>query len=259
MRIGIVGYGKMGKLFAREFGKKHEVGIYSRHAGGFKFFGSIEELFKWAEVIVVARSLEETPRVLEKLAELSEKSEGKVIFDISTFKRDVMGTYKRFPEGVKVCSVHPMFGAGAKSFEGMRFIVIPVEGREEDVNPVIKIFKEFNAEVFTADAKTHDDMMKAVIGLPYFIGISFLSFVSEFGGIENFGGTSFEYLTTYAKALLNDSPEFINEILELSRDKIEEFLRFAEKGEFDIEKLREKFEHEIEEGYKRFYMVLNKE
>lgn len=211
-------------------------------------------------MIVVARSLEETPRVLEKLAELSEKSEGKVIFDISTFKRDVMETYKRFPEGVKVCSVHPMFGAGgAKSFEGgMRFIVVPVEGREEDVNPVIKIFKEFNAEVFTADAKIHDDMMKAVIGLPYFIGISFLSFVSEFEGIENFGGTSFEYLTTYAKALLNDSPEFINEILELSKDKIEEFLRFAEKGEFDIEKLREKFEHEIGKSYEEFYKVLNK-
>ncbi|NJE09163.1 prephenate dehydrogenase [Thermococcus sp. M39] len=261
MRIGIIGYGKMGRLFAKEFSTNHEVGIYSRHAKEieFKLFSSIEELFKWADVIIVAKSLEETPQVLETLAKLSEKSEGKVIFDISTFKKDVIEVYKRFPESVKVCSVHPMFGAGAKSFEGRRFIVIPVEGREEDANPVINLFKEFKAEVFVADAKIHDEMMKVVIGIPYFIGISFLSFVSKFEGVENFGGTSFEYLTTYAKAVLNDSPEFIKEVLEFSKDKIKEFLRFIEKGEFNVEELREKFEHEIGDNYKRFYMVLNKE
>ncbi|WP_457754720.1 prephenate dehydrogenase/arogenate dehydrogenase family protein [Thermococcus sp.] len=259
MRIGIIGYGKMGRLFAKEFSKKYEVGIYSRHAKRieFKLFGSIEELFKWADVIIVAKSLTETPQVLETLAKLSEKSKGKVIFDISTFKRDVIEIYKRFPESVNVCSVHPMFGAGSKSFEGRRFIVIPVEGREEDITPVINLFKEFKAEVFVADAKTHDEMMKVVIGIPYFIGISFLSFLSKFGGVENFGGTSFEYLTTYAKAVLNDSPEFIEKVLEFSKDKIEEFLRFAEKGEFDIEMLRKKFEHEIKESYKRFYKVLS--
>jgi len=261
MRIGIIGYGKMGKLFAKEFSTRHEVGIYSNHAekSEFKLFSSIEELFKWADLIVIAKSLEETPKVLEELAKLSEKIEGKVIFDISTFKRDVIEIYKRFPESVKVCSVHPMFGAGAKSFKGKRFIVIPVEGRGEDTNPVINLFKEFKAEVFVADAKTHDEMMKIVIGIPYFIGISFLSFVSEFEGVENFRGTSFEYLTTYAKAVLNDSPEFIDEVLEFSKDKIKEFLRFVEKGEFNVQELREKFEHEIEESYKRFYIVLNKE
>ncbi|ADT83406.1 prephenate dehydrogenase [Thermococcus barophilus] len=259
MRIGVIGYGKMGKLFAREFSTKHEVGIYSRHAKGieFKLFGSIDELFKWADVIIVAKSLEEIPQVLETLAKLSEKSQGKAIFDISTFKRDVIEIYKRFPESVNVCSVHPMFGAGAENFEGRRFIVIPVEGREGDITPVINLFKEFKAEVFIADAKTHDEMMKLVIGIPYFIGISFLSFLSEFEGVENFGGTSFEYLATYAKAVLNDSPEFIKEVLEFSKDKLREFLRFAEKGEFDIEMLRKKFEHEIEERYKRFYKVLS--
>ena len=259
-RIGIIGYGKMGKLFAREFSRRHEVGICSRHANGseFEFFGSMEELFKWANVLIVARSLEETPQVLEKLAELSEKIEGKVIFDISTFKRHVMEIYRRFPEGVKVCSVHPMFGAGAESFKGRRFIVIPVEGREEDINSVINLFKDFRAEVFVADAETHDEMMKVVIGIPYFIGISFLSFLSEFEGVENFGGTSFKYLTTYAKAVLNDSPEFIKEVLEFSKDKIEEFLEFA-KADVNIKDLKKRHKEQIIESYRRFYKVLNED
>lgn len=260
-RIAIIGYGKMGRLFAREFSRKHEVGIYSEHAqeGGFRLFGSMEELFKWADVIVVAKSLTETPQVLETLAKLSEKSQGKVIFDISTFKRDVMEIYGKFPGSVRVCSVHPMFGAGAKSFEGRRFIVVPVDGREEDAKPVVALLRQFKAEVFVADAETHDEMMKAVIGIPYFIGISFLSFISNVEGVENFGGTSFEYLTAYAKAVLNDSPEFIEEVLELSKDRIEEFLEFAEREKFDIEALRKKFEHEIGESYGRFYRVLDGE
>ncbi|HII67898.1 MULTISPECIES: prephenate dehydrogenase [Thermococcus] len=260
MRIGIIGYGKMGKLFAWEFSKKYEVGIYSNHAeeSEFNLFDLIEELFKWADFIVIAKSTSETPLVLETLAKLSEKIKGKVIFDISTFKKDAIEVYKRFPEDIKVCSVHPMFGAGAKSFKGRRFIVIPVKGRDEDIIPVINLLREFKAEVFIADEKTHDEMMKIVIGIPYFIGISFLNFISEFEGIEKFGGTSFEYLTTYAKAVLNDSPEFIEEILEFSRDKIGEFLSFAEKGEFNIEMLRKKFEHEIEKSYTKFYRVLNK-
>lgn len=257
MRIGIIGYGKMGRMFAREFNKRHEVGVYSKHAGDceFRLFGSIEELFKWADVIIVAKSLKETPQILETLARLSEGSEGRVIFDISTFKRDVIGVYKRFPESVRVCSVHPMFGPGAEGFGGRRFIVVPVKGREEEVNPVVNLLKEFKAEILVADAKTHDEMMTVVIGIPYLIGISFLSFVSEFDGAEKFGGTSFEYLTTYAKAVLNDSPDFIEEVLEFSKNRIEEFLEFA-KGDVNIEELKERYREEIEESYRRFYKVV---
>ena len=257
-RIGIIGYGKMGKLFAREFSRKFDVAICSEHAEKeeFRTFSSVEELFNWADVIVIAKSLGETPQVLEEFAELSERCTGKIIFDISTFKRDIVEIYKRFPKSVKVCSVHPMFGAGAGSLKGRRFIVIPVEGREKDIYPVINLLREFQAEIFVTDAKTHDEMVKITIGIPYFMAVAYLSFLSEFEGLENFGGTSFKYLTTYSKAVLNDSPPFIREVLEFSRDKIKEFLGFIEEGEFNIEELRKKFEHEIEESYRRFYRAL---
>ncbi len=259
-KIAIIGYGKMGEFFAKEFSKRFEVGIYSRHLkeSEFELFNSIEELFKRSKYIMVATSLQETPKVLEKLAEFSKNNEGKVIFDISTFKGEVIEIYKKFPKEVKVCSIHPLFGSGAKSLKGRKIIVIPIEGRENDAKDVVELFKSFEAEIFISDAETHDEMMKIVIGIPYFMGLSFLSYISKFKNIEKFEGTSFEYLSIYGKAILNDSSEFIKEVLEFSENRIEEFLGFA-KGDVNIEELKERYKDEIKESYRRFYKVLNED
>lgn len=125
----------MGRLFERCLGGRFEVIFYSEH--GRSDVGSLEELYLESDVIIVASSIGSTPERLKKLAEISREHGGKkIVFDIATFKSLVIEAYAGFDEETRAASVHPMFGPGAKTIEGKRFIVVPIPGREEDAEEV---------------------------------------------------------------------------------------------------------------------------
>lgn len=245
----------MGRLFKRCLGRRFEVISYSEH--GRSDVESLEELYLKSDVVMVASSLNFTPERLRKLAEISRKHcEKKMVFDIATFKSRVIKAYAGFSEDVRVASVHPMFGPGAKTLKGKRFIVVPVPGREGDANSIAGFIRSIGGEVTFSDWKTHDRIMGFVIGVPYFVGLGYLALSKELG-LGDFGGTSWAYLETYGKAVLNDSPDFIREVLSLSREQIGAFLDFLRENPPDPEVLRKELRREeIEEAYKRFYRAL---
>ncbi|MFW5953411.1 MAG: prephenate dehydrogenase/arogenate dehydrogenase family protein [Candidatus Natronoplasma sp.] len=256
-KVGIIGYGKMGHLLAKQFAEDHDINIYSEEKLNTRFnkYRTIESLYIDSKYIVIAVPSKEIESLLKKLSNI-DVEETKTIFDISTFKSDFIDIYKMFPDNVKTASAHPMFGEGIESIEDEKVVIIPVNGREDDSDHVEEFFRQLGANTVKIDADEHDEMMKITIGIPYFLGMSYLNMVSKTDDIDMFGGTSFEYLTTYGKAVLNDSPEFIEEVIDHSRDKIEEFLEEAKSGEVDIERLKEKYEDEIDESYTDFYRVM---
>lgn len=245
----------MGRLFRECLSGEHEVRVYSQHER--MDFSSLRELYSWAEIIVLASSLSILPHQLKELSTLSKELGGtKVIFDIATFKADIVGLYRHFPREVKVASVHPMFGPGTASLRGRRFIVVPVPGREEDSKVVGELIKSLGGKVEFLEARTHDRIMGFVIGVPYFLGLSYLALSIE-RGLGRFGGTSHAFLETYGKAVLNDSPDFVEEVLKRSRGEIEEFLQFLREGKPNPSKLRKRLsEEEIKKAYERFYRAL---
>ncbi|MCD6373437.1 MAG: prephenate dehydrogenase [Thermococcus sp.] len=252
MRFGIVGYGRMGRLFGRCL--KGEVKFYSRHRE--MDFESLGELYEWADVIVIATSLDAVPETLKELSTIaSKRPRDVVIFDIATFKREIVGLYGEFPPEVRVASVHPMFGEGVKSFEGQLFIVVPVGGREGDAEWVAGFLRSLGGRVEVMDAEEHDRIVGLVVGVPYLIGLKYLEISAEMD-LDRFGGTSHRFLTTYGKAVLNDSPEFIAEVLERSREEIEEFIRALGKMPNLDGLLGQISENEIKEAYRRLYRVL---
>ncbi len=253
-KVGIIGYGKMGKLLAQQFSEHHEIGIYSKgdFQAEFEVFDYVGSLCRSSDCLVITVPSEEIESILDKLAEI-EISEDKMIFDISTFKKDIMDGYKILPEHLKVASAHPMFGEGVDTLKDENVIVVPVEGREKDAEHVKRFFEGFGAEVSQMCVDKHDELMKVLIGIPYFFGISYLSLISKFEEIERYGGPSFEFLSTYGKAVLNDSSEFIEDVINHSSDEVREHLGRIEIGREDIEELREKYQSEIGWSYSKFY------
>ncbi|MFP4051564.1 MAG: prephenate dehydrogenase/arogenate dehydrogenase family protein [Thermoplasmata archaeon] len=258
-KVGIIGFGKMGRLLAEQFDKNYHIKIFTKEKLKTRFskYDSLESLYNDSKYIVITVPSKEIESLLKNLSNI-DVEERKIIFDISTFKSDFIDIYKMFPDNVKTASTHPMFGEGIGSIAGEKVVIIPVDGRENDSDHVEEFFSQLGANTVKIDADKHDKMMKMVIGIPYFLGMSYLNMASKTDDIDMFGGTSFEYLTAYGKAVLNDSPEFIEEVIDHSRDKIEEFLTEAKSGEVDIERLKEKYEDEIEESYTDFYTVMKK-
>ncbi|MFA4639411.1 prephenate dehydrogenase/arogenate dehydrogenase family protein [Pyrococcus kukulkanii] len=253
MRIGVSGYGKMGRTFARILRKKHEVKVYSNYSK--RDFSNLKELYEWSDVIILATSMEKIRDQLQELKKIAQENpKDAVLFDIATFKSEIIGLYVDFPKSVKVASVHPMFGPGVTSFEGEKFIIVPVPGREDDSRMVADLIRKFGGNASFLLAEKHDYIMGYVIGVPYALGLAYLR-LSLKRGLDEFGGTSHEYLITYGKAVLNDSPEFIREVLKNSWKQIVEFLGMVlsvNPGQLKEEVGKE----EIEEAYKRFYECL---
>ena len=252
--IGIVGYGKMGKLLANIFSKKFKIGVYSPDSSidEYRNFESLEDLFNNSDIICIAISRRDTIDVLDILSNI-ESCEEKIIFDISTFKEGLMEKYRNFPPNVKVASIHPMFGEGIDSLKDENVIIVPIEGRKNDSEYIVDLLEELEVNISQMNVEKHDEIMKVVIGIPYFFGISYLDLISKYENIEDYGGTSFEYMSIYSKSILNDSPEFISEVIENSKDVIEEYFKNLEIENVDIEKLREEYKEEIEESYLNFY------
>lgn len=255
--VGIIGYGKMGKLLAEQINERYDIGIYSK--GDFKtkfdIFDSVESLYDFSDYLIITVPTKEIPSILDKISRIDLK-EDKVIFDISTFKKDFIEEYKRLPKHLKVASAHPMFGEGVETLKDENVIVVPVDGREREAEDVKSFFKEFGAGVSRMKVDEHDEMMKVLIGIPYFFGISYLKLISDFEDIEKYGCTSFEFLSTYGKAVLNDSPEFIQEVMNHSKDVIEVILKDRVVDEDKIKKLQKKYDDEIGESYSKIYDFL---
>ncbi len=247
----------MGKLFSELFSKRYEIGVYSRGSFETEFtvFDSIESLYDFSNYLMIATPSEEIKEIITKLSKI-DIGEKKVIFDICTFKEDFIDEYKRLPQPLNIASAHPMFSEGIETLNGQKVIVVPVKRREQGAHHVETFFEEFKAEVFLMDVEEHDKLMKILIGVPYFFGISYLSLISEFEDLEKCGGTSFEYLSTYGKAVLNDSPAFIEEVIGHSTDIVEDCIGDMDISKDEIDRLKEKYSDDIKESYSSMYDVL---
>ncbi|MFO7793184.1 MAG: prephenate dehydrogenase/arogenate dehydrogenase family protein [Candidatus Saliniplasma sp.] len=249
----------MGKLFAELFSKRYEVGVYSR--GKFKteftVFDSIGSLFDFSNHLVITTPAEEIKDIVTKLSKIDD-GEKKLIFDICTFKEGFIEEYKRLPQNLSIASVHPMFGEGIETMRDQNVIVVPVEGREQGAQQAEAFFEEFKAKVSLMDVEEHDEMMKILIGVPYFFGISYLNLISDLEGLERYGGTSFEFLSTYGKSVLNDSPAFIEEVIDHSADIVEDCIGNMKISKDEIQRLKEKYSDDIEESYSKMYDVVGK-
>ena len=227
--------------------------FYSEH--GRSDFRSLEQLYENSDVIILASSLKTLPGRMKALAEISNKIGGeKIVFDIATFKAELIPIYSAFSRECKVASVHPMFGPGVDCIKGRRFLVVPIPGREGDSRTIGDLISSWGGEVKYVSAEEHDRLMAFAIGLPYAIGLAYLKLSLELN-LGDFGGTSQAFLETYGKAVLNDSPEFIEEVIERSRDALKDFVPLI--GTVDPRELLEKIgREEIEEAYRRFYRAL---
>ncbi|AFK23183.1 prephenate dehydrogenase/arogenate dehydrogenase family protein [Pyrococcus sp. ST04] len=260
MRIAISGYGKMGKLFGKILKKKHDVKFYSSHVS--LDFSSLKDAYEWADLMILATSIEKIKAQILELKEISsEVPKDIVIFDIASFKREIVPLYSGFPEEVKVASVHPMFGPGVNSFHGEKFLIVPVPGREMDGDVVKTIISEdFGGEVVVVDAETHDRMMGFVIGVPYAIGLAYLKLTHEFD-LDKFGGTSHKLLKTYGLFVLNDSEEFIRHILGMSGSNVKYFCSLLNRiiaGDISFFNIEED-SRDIIEAYQKIYEIIKGE
>lgn len=216
----IGGAGKMGRWFANFLtAQGYRVTIADPAGGG----GNYEYLADWRasklehDLIVVATPIKIANEVLTELAARTPRG---VVFDVGSLKtplRDGLAALQT--AGVKVTSIHPMFGPDTELLSGRHVIFIDL-GSAEALHIAQEIFASTMAERAVMTLDEHDRLIAYVLGLSHALNIAFFTALANSGEaaqrLASLSSTTYDAQIDIATNVSHESPDLYFEIQHLN-------------------------------------------
>jgi chorismate mutase/prephenate dehydrogenase len=218
----IGGAGKMGSWFTQFLASQGFSVLVADPAG---VSSGVENVHDWRELpdldafdfIVVATPLGASGAIL---GDLAQRKPAGVVFDLGSLKsplRHGLDALRR--AGVKVTSLHPMFGPGVELLSGRHVIFIDL-GNSEALGAARKLFQPTMAEQVVMDLDEHDRLVAYVLGLSHALNIAFFTALAGSGEaapkLERMSSTTFDAQIDVATGVAEESPELYYEIQALN-------------------------------------------
>lgn len=176
MRLGIVGLGGMGSWLARHaLNSGIKVTGYDTDRERYtiqeiSYANSLEELLEASEIVLIATPPRAAVEVLGRVKEYSAETGWRGgVADTLTFKKKIIPLLESMPRGVRAASIHPLFGPRVSKPWRHKVLVVPVPGREGDIEPFTSLLDTMGLGWEVVDHVEHDRVMGLVIGVPYAI------------------------------------------------------------------------------------------
>jgi len=176
MQIGIIGFGRMGKLLSRYLAPDFEVLVSDTN----------NDLSEAAELDVRAADLSDVlqaPALIlavpmsameSVLLEISPQLKpGTLVLDICSVKQQpVMLMQKHLPEHVEILATHPMFGpdSAAQTLYGAKLVLCPVRIEEKRYQEIKAYLNKNGLNLIETSPEEHDRQIATSLFLPHLIG-----------------------------------------------------------------------------------------
>jgi chorismate mutase/prephenate dehydrogenase len=169
------------------------------------------------DFIVVATPLGASGGILNELA--LRRPTG-VVFDLGSLKSPLRGGLNALKAaGVKVTSLHPMFGPSTELLSSRHVIFIDM-GSAEALAAARGLFAPTMAEQVVMGLEEHDRLIAYVLGLSHALNIAFFTALAESGEaaprLARLSSTTFDAQLDVAGAVAEESPELYFEIQALN-------------------------------------------
>jgi chorismate mutase/prephenate dehydrogenase len=170
------------------------------------------------DVIVVAATLQASAEIL---AGLAERRPAGLVFDVGSLKGPLAGGITALREaGVRVTSLHPMFGPDTELLSGRHVIFVDC-GVPEAVGAARELFAATMAIQVEMSAAEHDRLIAYVLGLSHAVNIAFFSALASSGeaapALERMSSTTFDAQLAVASQVAGENPHLYFEIQSLNR------------------------------------------
>ena len=169
------------------------------------------------DFIVVATPLGASGIILNELA--LRRPSG-VVFDLGSLKSPLRGGLHALKAaGIKVTSLHPMFGPSTELLSGRHVIFIDL-GSAEALTAARGLFGPTMAEQVVMSLEEHDRLVAYVLGLSHALNIAFFTALAESGEtapkLSRMSSTTFDAQLDVATNVAEESPELYYEIQALN-------------------------------------------
>ena len=216
----IGGAGKMGRWFAdflASQGFAVEVADPSGEVQGCPHIADWRESPLDQDLIVVATPLGITREVL---LELAVRRPAGLVFDIGSLKTPLRAGIEALREaGVRVASIHPMFGPDTELLSGRHVLHLDL-GDPQAVREGQELFASTMAQQVVTTLDDHDRLMAYVLGLSHAVNIAFFTALAESGEaaprLARLSSTTFDAQLDVATRVASESPALYFEIQSLN-------------------------------------------
>ncbi len=221
----IGGAGKMGRWFV-EFllsqGFAVEVSDPEGAPPGSRDIGDFRTAELSHDFVVVATPLGIADAVLRDLVGCAPTG---VVFDIGSLKSPLRESLRDLvAAGVRVTSLHPMFGPNTELLSGRHVIFVDL-GNATALAEARALFAPTMAEQVVMDLDEHDRLVAYVLGLSHAVNIAFFSALADSGEaaprLARLSSTTFDAQLEVASRVAEESPELYYEIQRLNDHGLE--------------------------------------
>jgi len=216
----IGGGGEMGRWFVEFLDSQGFDVVVADPQSRFDGFEKIED---WRQapdafaVTVIAAPISVTRKILEEIASVRRSG---LIFDIGSLKSPLQDELRRLAAiGVKITSLHPMFGPDTQLLSGRHVLFMDV-GAPEATKEARQLFSSTMAQQIEIKLEDHDRMIAYVLGLSHALNISFFTALANSGEIlpqlANLSSTTFDAQLEVAAKVAKENPRLYFEIQSLN-------------------------------------------
>lgn len=179
--------------------------------------GTLAEAIRDATIVVIATPLEIVPRTIRDVVESGYRG---TLFDIASLKGHLKSEISSaLNAGVRVTSIHPMFGPSARTLAD-KVICLCDCGDREATGRVESLFRETAATLVPLSLDEHDRIASYVLGLSHLANL-WLTRVMRRSGLPlaqiiRVGSTTFHSQMTTTATVVRDNPELYFAIQQLN-------------------------------------------
>lgn len=183
--IGIVGFGRFGKLIARYLSPDFDVSVYDSggkaleiEAAGAKAV-SLNRACR-QKLVILSVPISAFKEKLMQIAPLLQK--GAAVVDVCSVKVYPVAVMQAIlPAHVSILATHPMFGpdSAAASLDGRKIVLCDVRIPAEDFQKVKSYLARKGLQIIEATPEAHDEQIAVSLSLTHFIGRSLSAFGAQ--------------------------------------------------------------------------------
>ncbi len=169
------------------------------------------------ELTVIAAPVAASARIL---ADMEQARCRGLIFDIASIKDPVKEALRRMAAtGMKVASIHPMFGPDTDLLSGCHILLMDM-GAPEAAEAAADVFAGTMVEILRVPVDEHDQLIAWVLGVSHAINLAFINALQESGqqapALARMSSTTFDAQLAVARAVAGDNPHLYFEIQKLN-------------------------------------------
>ena len=222
--IIVGGKGHMGQWLAQFFlSLGHEVTVFdptntSEAASEVEEVNSLKEAVLSSQYIILATPLSKTAEIVEEIIKYQPKG---LLVEICSLKSPVRESIQNaIDAGLRVSSIHPMFGPSAQVLAGKNIVVCEGNGLEtEDI--VNNVLSSTSAKLVYLGMTEHDQLMSYVLGAAHIANIAFANLVSRSSfpthQVSAVAGTTFQEQMKVSQEVIEENQNLYFEIQSLNK------------------------------------------